>query len=583
MHDLIIRNGTIVDGSGKPRFVGDVAIDGARITAVGRVEGPGRREIDATGKLVTPGWVDIHTHYDGQVTWDPLLSPSSWHGVTTVVMGNCGVGFAPVKPDFHDQLIGIMEGVEDIPGTALSEGMTWGWETFPEYMDLLATRAFAMDVGAQVPHAALRTYVMGIPGEENAPATPADIDAMAALVRESMDAGALGFTTSRITAHRTARGDVVPGTGVSVAEMDGIARALAEAGHGIFECVTDLNFDGIPGSLTADEDIAWMGELSRRHGVRFTYLLHQNPGNPDKWRHVLEQTRAENAKGADLRPQISIRPIGVMMGWQSSFHVFMGRPSHDALAALPLDARLARLRDPAVRQAILSEQSAMLPFVGTRLRTEFMFPLARADGTLNYEPGYADSVKAEAERSGRSEDEVLYDLMMANDGHGLVFVVIMNYGDYNLDFVRELIQDPQVVIGGSDAGAHCAAICDAALPTFMLSHWARDRERGAIPIEEAVANQTSRTARCYNLFDRGLLAPGMKADVNIIDFAAVGTGRPVMNYDLPAGGKRLLQSAQGYVATIVSGIVTQENGAPTGALPGRLLRGGRNAFQPADA
>lgn len=582
MHDLVIRGGTIVDGTGAPRHQGDLAIDGGIITRVGEVPARGRREIDANGRLVTPGFVDIHTHYDGQVSWDPYLSPSCWHGVTTVVMGNCGVGFAPVLPHYRDQLINIMEGVEDIPGTALSEGITWEWETFPQYLDALSAKSYAMDVAAQVPHAAIRTYVMGDRGGANEPATPEEIGRMAKLVEEAMQAGAFGFTTSRISAHRTADNGIVPGTQVAIDEMEGIGAALGRAGHGIFEVVSDMNFDPIPGSLTAEQDIAWMADLSKRYGITFTYLLHQNPGNPAQWRSTIAFTEAARAQGARIAPQITMRPIGIIMGWQSSFHIFMGRPTYDALAHLPHDELTARLANPAVRTAILSETSGKTPFEGVPIHFPMMFRLEQDCGFLNYEPAYADSIEATATREGRTPEEVVYDMMMEKNGNGFVYIALVNYGDYNLDFLYELVNDPNTVCGGSDAGAHCGAICDAAMPTFMLSYWTRDRKVGPkLSIEAAIKRQTHDTAKFYGLADRGVLAPGMKADINIIDYERLNATSPFMLRDLPAGGKRLVQRSDGYVATIVSGLVTFENGEATGELPGRLLRSGREVFKPA--
>jgi N-acyl-D-amino-acid deacylase len=583
-HDLVIRGGTVVDGTGAPRRIADVAIDGETITAVGVVPGKGRTEIDASGHIVTPGWVDIHTHYDGQVSWDPYLSPSCWHGVTTVVMGNCGVGFAPVKPHFRDRLINIMEGVEDIPGTALTEGITWEWETYPEYLDALAKKSYAMDVCSQVPHAAIRTYVMGEKGGDNEAASPEEIAAMSTLVGEALDAGAFGFTTSRITAHRTSDGKVVPGTQVSIDEMEGFGDALSKAGHGVFEVVSDINFDGIPGSLTDKEEIDWMSDLSRRKQVKFTYLLFQNPGNTDKWRSTIDMTSAVQAAGAELYPQVSMRPTGIIMGLQSSFHMFMGRPTYDALADLPFEEQVEKMKQPDIRAAIISEKSDKLPFEGTALRYDMMFRLEQADGTLDYEPSLESSVQEFAKRAGVSEEAILYDMMMENDGNGYIYVILVNYGDYNLNFVHELMDNPTVISAGSDAGAHCGAICDAAMPTFMLSHWTRDRKAGpTVSIEKVVERQTRATARLYDLNDRGVLAPGMKADINVIDYEKINSSRPKMVPDLPAGGKRLLQTATGYRATIVSGVVTFENGIATGALPGKLLRSAPNAFTPAAA
>lgn len=584
MHDLVIRGGTVVDGTGAPRRLADVAIDGKVITAVGVVPGQGRREIDAAGYLVTPGWVDVHTHYDGQVSWDPYLSPSCWHGVTTVVMGNCGVGFAPVKPHFRERLINIMEGVEDIPGTALTEGITWEWETYPEYLDALSTKSYSMDVCSQVPHSAVRTYVMGERGGDNEQATPEEIAEMSALVSEALDAGAFGFSTSRITAHRTADGKVVPGTQVSIDEMEGFGAALSKAGHGVFEVVSDINFDGIPGSLTAEEEIEWMADLSRRQKIKFTYLLFQNPENPNKWRSTIDMTTKAQADGAALYPQVSMRPTGIVMGLQSSFHIFMGRPSYDAIAELPFEQQVEKMTQPDIRAAILSEKSDKLPFEGTTLRYDMMFRLEQPDGWLDYEPSLESSVQEFAKRAGLSEEAMLYDMMMENDGHGYIYVILVNYGDYNLNFLHELMDNPTVISAGSDAGAHCGAICDAAMPTFMLSHWTRDRKVGpTVSIEKVVERQTRATAKLYDLHDRGVLAKGMKADVNIIDYAAINSSRPMVVSDLPAGGKRLLQRATGYRMTIVSGVVTFENGVETGALPGKLLRSAPNAFTPVPA
>lgn len=578
MYDIVIRGGTVIDGTGRPGFKADIAIKDGLIAAVGTLDGSGRKEFDARDRIVTPGWVDIHTHYDGQVSWDSYLSPSCWHGVTTIVMGNCGVGFAPVAPDYHDALINIMEGVEDIPGTALSEGISWEWESFPEYLDYLDGRSYALDVATQVPHAAVRTYVMGQRGGENAPATPDEIARMASVVSEALGAGAFGFTTSRISAHRTGDGQIVPGTQVSVDEMAGICAAFEGAEGAVFEVVSDLHLDGIAGSLSAEEDLAWMGALSRRHDVRFTFLLQQNASNPQKWRHIVKLAEQENRQGANLMPQMSPRPIGIIMGWQSSFNIFMGRPSYEAIADLPFAAQLAALRRPEVRAAILSETSGKTPFAGIPLLTELMFRLVSRDGTLNYEPSYADSVKYAAEQQGLSTDAVIYDMMMENDGNGYVYVVVMNYAEYSLEFARELIGDQSVLIGGSDAGAHCGAICDAAIPTFMLSYWTRDRTVGPrLSIEQVVAKQTSHTAQAYGLHDRGVIAPGLRADINIIDHRRINCGVPSMLFDLPAGGRRLVQSATGYDATIVNGIVTFEGGVATGQLPGRLVRRGQKA------
>jgi N-acyl-D-aspartate/D-glutamate deacylase len=425
---------------------------------------------------------------------------------------------------------------------------------------------------------------MGERGGDNEPASADEIAEMSALVSEALDAGAFGFTSSRITAHRTADGKVVPGTQVSIDEMEGFGDALSKAGHGIFEVVSDINFDGIPGSLTDAEEIDWMADVSRRKNVKFTYLLFQNPGNTTKWRSTVELTSKAQAQGAEIYPQISMRPTGIVMGLQSSFHMFMGRPTYDALANLPFEDQVKKLQQPEIRAAIIAETSDKLPFEGTALRYEMMFRLEQADGSLDYEPSFESSVQQIAMRAGVSEDTILYDMMMENEGHGYIYVILVNYGDYSLDFLYELMDNPTVIAAGSDAGAHCGAICDAAMPTFMLSHWTRDRKAGpTLSVEKAVEKQSRATAALYGLNDRGTLARGMKADVNIIDYEKIGSSRPKMVADLPAGGKRLLQTATGYRATIVSGVVTFEDGVSTGALPGKLLRSAPNAFTPAAA
>ncbi|AYJ84908.1 D-aminoacylase (plasmid) [Sphingomonas paeninsulae] len=589
MHDLVIRNGIVVDGTGALRRRADVAIDGAVITLVGVVGAKGRKEIDAAGLLVTPGWVDIHTHYDGQVSWDPYLSPSCWHGVTTAIMGNCGVGFAPVKPSLRDELINIMEGVEDIPGSALSEGLTWNWETFPEYLIELDKKPYVMDIGAQVPHAAVRTYVMGAQ-RSNEPANAAEIGEMSKLVLEGMNAGAFGFTTSRVSTHRAADGSIVPGTRVTIEEMEGIAEALGMAGHGAFGVVSDLLFDGdldfdlLPEGLSAAEDINWMSEFSRKYGVKFYFTFQQHPGSPEQWQKTLALTEQARRSKADVWAQITMRPIGIIMGWQSSFHIFMGRPSYDRIAGLSFAEQLVELKKPAVQAAILSEKSYKNPFEGLGVSFAMMFRLKDTDGSLNYEPSWEDSVDAEARRQDRPAESIVYDMMMESEGNGYVFTVIINYSDaYNLDFLHDAFLDNSVILGGSDAGAHVGVICDAALPTFTLSYWARDRAGPRLTIEQIVERQTRGTASFYGLRDRGVLAPGMKADINIIDFDKLNISEPMMLSDLPTGARRLVQTATGYRATIVSGVVTFENGISTGELPGRLLRSSANVRSPAEA
>ncbi|MGH7780446.1 MAG: N-acyl-D-amino-acid deacylase family protein [Candidatus Binataceae bacterium] len=566
MHDLVIRNGKIVDGTGAPAFTGDVAIDDGKISSVGAKAGAARREIDADGMVVAPGFVDIHTHYDGQVTWDPYLTPSSWHGVTTLVMGNCGVGFAPVRPAEHDFLIGLMEGVEDIPGAALAEGIKWGWESFPEYMDAVAAMPRALDIGAQVPHGAVRAYVMGERGAHNEEATPTDIAQMAAVVREGLRAGALGFTTSRTMLHRAKNKEVVPGTYASEAELLGIGRVLGEVGHGVFEMASDM--------AGPDATMEWMIKLSSATRLPITFAMAQVDFNPDGWRVMLDRVRGYNAAGANLAPQISPRPTGMLMGLESSLHPFITHPTyHRELAHLPINERVARMRDPEVRARILAEGPGTQERVTRYLVTNFSryFPLGDPP---DYEPAKEASVEARAAREGRTPAEVTYDLMLERNGRELLYMPFSNYAAYNLDAVREMMRDPVTMLGLSDGGAHCGLICDASMPTYLLTHWVRDRSRGErLPIEFVVKRQTQDTARLYGLSDRGTLEPGMKADVNVIDFDGLRLHAPHMVFDLPAGGRRLIQRAEGYRQTIVSGEVTFENGEPTGTLPGKLIRG----------
>ena len=563
MHDLVIRNGKVVDGTGAPARVADVAIDGGTITAVGGDISPGKREIDASLQLVTPGWVDVHTHYDGQVTWDPYLSPSSWHGVTTIVMGNCGVGFAPVRPDQHDFLIELMEGVEDIPGTALAEGICWGWETFPEYLDVIDGIERAIDVAAQVPHCAIRAYVLGDRAHD-IDVTQDEISEMRRLTREGLEAGAVGFTTSRTILHRSIHGHV-PGTWSKPEELVGIGEALGEAGHGVFEMVAD--------SMGQDPDLSWMKELSAKTGRPITFALAQSPLQPEAWKTTLEAMPEINANGAKLVPQVPCRPTGMLFGLQSSAHSFVFHPTYQAMAGLPLYERVAELRKHEVRDKILSEQPVFEnPMVAAILMNwSGIYPLGDPP---DYEPTPDTSAAAVAEREGRRPEEVVYDWMLERDGKSFHFVPLANYVDANFDAIREMLVHESTMIGLSDGGAHCGLICDCSMPTYLLTHWARDRSRGeGIPLEQVVKKQTSETAAHYGFLDRGVLAPGMKADLNVIDFEGLKLHAPEMVFDLPAGGRRLIQKVDGYRATICSGEVIFENGEPTGALPGKLVRG----------
>jgi N-acyl-D-aspartate/D-glutamate deacylase len=567
VHDLVIRGGTVVDGSGAPARRADVAIGGNRITAVGSEVGQGRREIDASGLLVTPGWVDIHTHYDGQVTWDPYLTPSGWNGVTTLVMGNCGVGFAPVRPGQQDFLIQLMEGVEDIPGTALAEGIRWEWETFPEYLDALERMPRALDVAAQVPHGAVRAYVMGERGAKNEKATPEEIAAMAALVRDALRAGALGFTTSRTILHRAKDGELVPGTTADDDEVLGIGRVLGEVGHGVFEVASDLAPEGA--------ELGWMRRLAKETGRPVSFACLQSPVDPEQWRRLLRICEEDAADGGRLTPQVAQRPAGLLLGWESTAHPFLFHASWRRIAHLSPKERLAKLADPAFRAAMLGEHPDLskLPPAAILAMAGFHMMFALGDPP-EYEPAPEQSLAAIAAREGKQPREVAYDVMMERGGKGLIYLPLLGYAQGSLEAIREMMVHPQAVFGLSDGGAHCGLICDASMPTFLLTHWARDRKRGArIPLEQVVASQTSRTARFYDLEDRGLLVPGMKADVNVIDFERLHIHAPEMVYDLPAEGRRLVQRIDGYKATIQSGLVTYEDGEPTGALPGRLVRG----------
>ncbi len=575
MHDLIIRGGTIIDGTGGVPRVGDVAIQEGVIVEVGRVTGSAREEIDATGLAVTPGFVDIHTHYDGQVTWDPNVTPSCWHGVTTVVFGNCGVGFAPVRPDHHDYLISLMESVEDIPGTALAEGIDWQWETFPEFMNALDKCKLGMDVAAQVPHGAVRTYVMGERGAENEPATPEDIQEMAEIVREGIEVGALGFSTSRTIMHKAASGDPMPGTFAAEDELFGLGRVLGDLGKGIFE----LAPAGSAGEdvIGARTEMEWMRRLSAEIGRPVTFAMLQVDAEPTLWRDMLEEAESAVKDGAEVYPQVAGRPFGMLIGHQTEYHPFRERPSYEALMDLSFDERVTQLNRPEVRKAILSEKVEYDDPLAAYVNSAFhkLFPLGEK---LDYEPEEKDSISGIAEREGRSPEEVLYECMLARDGRELLLFPLLNYSDGNCDPIYEMIQHPRAALGLGDGGAHCGIICDASIPTFMLSHWVRDRTRGPrIPVELVVRRMTQDTAKLYGLGDRGLIQSGYKADLNIIDLERVKLHLPEMVFDLPAGGRRLVQRADGYVATVVSGEVTMRAGEPTGALPGRLVRGEQSA------
>ncbi len=575
MHDLVIRGGTVADGTGAPTRTADVAVDQGRITEVGDLNGAAaRRTIDADGMLVTPGWVDVHTHYDGQATWDDVLAPTSWHGVTTLVMGNCGVGFAPARPDQHEWLIGLMEGVEDIPGTALSEGIEWEWETFPEYLDALERRRWTVDVGTQVPHGAVRAYVMGERGARNDPATPADIADMKEIVRAALVAGALGFSTSRTIAHRAIDGEPVPGTFAAEDELFGIGSALKEAGTGIFE----LAPAGVAGEDVDDpyREIDWMRRLSAAMGRPVTFAMLQVDPYPDLWAELLDASLEAVAEGADLWPQVAGRPTGLLTGHHSTLSLFDQIPAYQALKArqLPPAELLDALSNPEVRRSIV-EWVPESPALGEMMTKAYAKTFVLGSPP-DYEPGPERSVAAMAAAAGQSPLEFAYDVMLENGGTGLLYVPILNYSSGDLEPAREMLLHPRGALGLADGGAHCGVICDASMPTFMLTHWTRDRTRGALlPLELVIKKQTHDTSRMYGLTDRGTLEPGKLGDVNVIDYANLTLSDPQVVADLPAGGKRLVQGATGYACTIKSGTVTFEHGLDTGERPGQLLRGAR--------
>ncbi len=580
MYDMKITGGLLVDGTGDSPRLADVATVGDQIVAVGAdVPGEAVHSIDATGQIVTPGFVDVHTHYDGQVTWDDLLEPSSGHGVTTVVMGNCGVGFAPVRPGTEEWLIQLMEGVEDIPGAALSEGIAWDWESFGDYLDALDDRCWAVDVGTQVPHGAVRAYVMGERGARNEPADTDEINDMARIVADAVEAGALGVSTSRTLAHRAMDGEPVPGTFAAEDELFALGRGLRDGGGGVFE----LAPTGSAGEdiVAPRAEVDWMRRLSADINQPVSFALLQVPAAPDLWRELMDVSARATEEGAELFPQVAGRPFGLLVGWQTS-HPFSRRPTYRSLEHLDINERFERLCDPAVRAAILSEadgerRGGMQEGVGALVAT-MLDRLYVLGSPPDYEPTPDRSVATVADTLGVTVEEAAYDAFCAEDGRALLMVPLFNYAYGNHDAIREQLTHSRAVLGLSDGGAHCGLICDASMPTSMISHWTRDRSRGErLPLEWVVRKQTRDTAALFGLGDRGVVTPGKRADLNVIDHSAIGLRTPQLVHDLPAGGRRLLQHADGYTATIVAGQQTRSHGADTGARPGRLVRGRRAA------
>jgi N-acyl-D-aspartate/D-glutamate deacylase len=554
MRDILIRGGRIIDGTGAPAYSGDVAISGGKVVEVGKVTGSAKRTVDADGLLVTPGWVDIHTHYDGQASWDPYMTPSSWHGVTTAIMGNCGVGFAPARAHQRQWMIELMEGVEDIPGAVLHEGVKWEWESFPDYLNALERTPRIMDIGAQIPHGALRVYVMGERGAAG----------------EAVAAGAFGFTSSRTIVHRTSRGEQVPSLNAPAKELTAIGRAVGATGKGVMQLISD--FDDL------DSEFNLLRDVAQASGRPLSFTLLQHDFMPGRWREVMRRVGVAREAGLDIKAQVACRAIGMIHGLECSMHPFFLAPSYVAIAHLPLAERVAQMRKPEVRARILAEAAVAPDNRRLNIITQHFHKQFPITGEANYEPKPEDSIAGIAKREGRSAPEVAYDLLLEDGGYKKFYFPMYNYTENSLDVVHEMMSNPATLLGLGDAGAHCGYICDASYPTYLIKHWARDRTRGPkMGLEFLVHAQTQRNARGMGLTDRGALLPGMKADINLIDFEKLNLTPPEMIYDLPAGGRRLVQRGLGYEATFVSGEMVMEKGQATGALPGKLVRGGSAA------
>jgi len=565
-YDLCIRNGSIVDGLGGEPYVGDVAVVDGVIVSVGSVDGDATREIDATGLLVTPGFVDLHTHYDGQAIWSDRMTPSSAHGVTTAVMGNCGVGFAPCRADDHDVLVDVMAGVEDIPGVVMVDGLPWDWETFPEYLNALESRQRDIDVAAYLPHSPLRVYVMGRRGADREPATDKDLARMRELAKEAIEIGAIGFASSRFSFHKTGGGDLIPTYGAAQDEINAITQGVADGGGGLIQFVPDIPAGGYESVLQQVFEAAADAKLP----VTFS-LATGNSGDP-LWPDAITLIEKYNAAGGDITAQMFPRPIGLVIGLELTGNPFVFYPSYREIANLPLAQRVAEMRKPEVRARILADKPAGggHPLLYLAQAWSWIFPLS---DNPDYEPAASTSIAARAAARGVTPMEEAYDRLLDDDGHAMLLVAMGNYENNSLDTVGELLRRDDVVLGLGDGGAHYGMICDASFPTFLLAHWARDRASGRMRVADVIRELTSVPARVAGFADRGRIAVGYKADLNVIDHAAMRLHKPVITHDLPAGGRRLDQTADGYVATIVSGEVIQENGRPTAARPGKLVRG----------
>lgn len=579
---LEIRGGTVIDGSGQPPFQATVRVEGGRITHIGAPDAPADEILDATGLLVTPGFIDLHGHYDGQVSWDADLLPSAAHGVTTVVMGNCGVGFAPARAGDRDALIALMEGVEDIPGAALAQGIRWAWESFPEYLDAIDT-PHAIEFAAQVPHDALRVFAMGARGLAGEPATEADIAEMARLLREAMQAGAVGFSTGRSDVHRSRDGAATPASEATAAELRGLAAALRGLGHGVLQAVSDYDAERSLEAFDAEFDL--LEQMAAASGRPLSISLNQRDIDPAQWRKVLARVERAVEAGHDLRVQTAPRGIGVFLGLTATFHPLMAFPAYQEIARLPLAERVAALRDPARRERLLAERpvrlagdgSAVPPLADRMIAMidRVAFRMYRLGENPNYEPTLQDSIGWEARVRGVPALAALYDALLEDDGAQLLYFPIYNYLDGNLDAVREMMVHPRALPGLSDGGAHVGTVCDASFPTFLLTHWTRDRASGRLELARAVQMLSADAADYLGLTDRGRIAVGLRADLNLIDLSALRLYRPRMVRDLPGGGQRLLQDATGYRATLVAGQIISRDGQLTGARPGRLVRAGR--------
>tara|TARA_R110002073_G_scaffold312530_1_gene484002 strand:+ start:6262 stop:8034 length:1773 start_codon:yes stop_codon:yes gene_type:complete len=584
MFDLKIEGGLVFDGSGGPAAWTDIGITGGRIAAIGNDIGAAKRSIDAKGQIVTPGFIDVHTHYDGQASWDGDLRPSIDHGVTTAVMGNCGVGFAPVHEGDHDKLIRLMEGVEDIPGTALAEGLTWNWESFPDYLDALAAVPRTIDIAAMLPHDPLRVYVMGDRAIHSEPANDADIAEMRRLTREALEAGAIGFATGRSDVHKSADGDWTPSSEATRAELVGIAKAFNGLDYGVLQAVSDFNLER--GEADFDEEWSIIADYAKASGRPFSFSLMQRDFAPDQWLKLIARTETLKAEGVDARMQVAPRAIGVFLGFNCTFHPFMGYPSYKAIADLPLVERVKRMKDPAFKAKILNEKTEKLAGPGSSVPpladmlmehidyvAEKFFQLGNPP---DYEQAAENSLAAKARTTGVSLMEMIYDTLLERDGHELIYLPLYNYTELNYDNVLKMMQHPQALYGLSDGGAHVGTVCDASMPTYMLTHWTRDRTRGdKLSLPRVVRMLTGAQADYMGMSDRGYVREGLKADLNVIDLDNLQMEPPHMVQDLPAGGQRLLQGAIGYTATIVAGEVVIENGKLTGAKPGTVYRAGR--------